>query len=82
MWNGVIAPQLDGVFTSTERIELVLRTSDRLMERIRACGETIGGQELGLLGLQRFDADYPVEYFEQIYERFRALMTGAPLPLP
>jgi hypothetical protein len=79
MWNGVISPQLDEYCTTSDRIDLVLRASDRLMIRLRACGTSIGCHELGLLGLGCFDADYPISYFEQMQERFRALLTGAPL---
>lgn len=81
MWNGVISPQLDEYCTTQERIEVVLGASDRLMERLRECGDSIGRRELGLLGLGRFDADCPIEFFEQMHECFRALLAGEPLPL-
>lgn len=81
MWNGVISPQLDDYCTTPERIEVVLGASDRLMGRLRECGESVGGHELGLIGLGRFDADFPIGHFEQMHERFHALLTGDPLPL-
>ena len=80
MWNGVISPQLDEFCTTQERIDVVLASSDRTIERLKECGETIGARELGLLGLGRFDTDYPIYYFEQMHERFQALLTGKPLP--
>lgn len=81
MWNGLIAPQLDEYCTTQERIDVVLDASDRLMGRLRECGESVGGHELSLIGLGRFEADYPIGHFEQMHERFRALLTGSPLPL-
>ena len=80
MWNGVISPQLDKFCPTSERIEIVLTTSDRLMERLRECGSTVSRHELSLLGLGKFNADLPIDYFEQMNARFRALLQGAPIP--
>ncbi|BDS07412.1 hypothetical protein NT6N_24520 [Oceaniferula spumae] len=80
LWNGVISPQLDKFCTTQERIEVVLATSNRLMVRLKACGDVVGSRELGLLGLGSFEVDYPVHYFEQMHERFEALLLGQPLP--
>lgn len=75
LWNGVVSPQLDKYCTSQERIDVVICASDFLMEQLDKCGDTIGRNELGLLGVGSFDDDFSVRRLREFHGQFRALLT-------
>ena len=76
-FNGCVSASLDEFLTDSDRVAVVLKASERNIQNLRAFGSYVPVAHLNGLGLSgQFTADFPIEWFELINERFTALLRG------
>ena len=75
MFGGYITPNLDQLADTPEKVEQLLAVSDRTIEAVRRCGETVPAAALNLIADSgTFTQDYPVDYLEEIHDAFCRLL--------
>jgi len=67
-------PRLDNLLTDESRVDFVLGASDRAIQCLRAFGPYVPAAFMNGIGAGEFRADWPIQWFERLAERFRALL--------
>jgi hypothetical protein len=77
-FNGCVSASLDEFVTDDERVSVILRVSQRSIQSLRAFGAFVPAPFLNALSIDgtEFTADWPIEWFERIADRFTLLLRG------
>jgi hypothetical protein len=76
-FSGCVSASLDEFLTDSDRVAIILQTSERSIQSLRAFGAFVPATFLNALGLDGpFAADLPIEWFDLISDRFTALLRG------
>lgn len=77
VFNGCISADLDKHLTDDNRVTVILQTSERSIQSLRAFGAYVPATFLNSLGnADRFGGDLPIEWFDLIASCFTTLLRG------